>query len=196
MAEAIKFQANVRDELDDVTLARARRGDEAACRSLVLRYQRPVFALLSRFLCSATDGDLEDLAQETFLRVFRGLGGFRVGPEARFSTWILTIATRIAIDEQRRRRRSPPRVYMLESRGASEPGPDARVERQLLGEALRRAAEELSDEQRAVFILRVYHDLDYREIAEALDCDIGTVKSRLSRAKARLRRALNGGSDG
>src|SRR5215831_16089459 len=87
-------------ELDDLTLARAQRGDEPACRTLVERYQRPVFALLGRMCGHAR---VEDLAQETFLRVFRALPRFdRSGP-ARLSTWILTVATRLALDELRRR---------------------------------------------------------------------------------------------
>src|SRR5690349_21305814 len=89
-------------ELDELTLARAQRGDEASCRSMVGRYQGPVFAMLGRRLGS--DGLVEDLAQETFLRVFRALPGFRPAGRARLSSWILTIATRLALDELRRRR--------------------------------------------------------------------------------------------
>src|SRR5262245_42484489 len=90
-------KASTAEELDQVTLARAQRGDEGACRTLVVTYQRPVFALLSRILRRNVD----DLAQETFLRVFRALPRFRPAGPARLSTWILTIATRLAIDELR-----------------------------------------------------------------------------------------------
>ena len=77
------------EELDELTLARAQRGDEEACRALVVRYQRALFALLARML--GPRGAVEDLAQETFLRAFRALPGFdRSGP-ARLSTWLLTI---------------------------------------------------------------------------------------------------------
>jgi RNA polymerase sigma-70 factor (ECF subfamily) len=92
-------------ELDELTVARAQRGDDRARRELVLRYQRPVFALLSRMLHGrASHTSVEDLAQETFLKVFRALPGFDRQGSARLSTWILTIATNLAIDELRRRR--------------------------------------------------------------------------------------------
>src|SRR5262252_7490429 len=91
-------------EIDDVTLARAQRGEAAAWRSLVEHYQRPVFALLSRMLAPSGRATLvEDLAQETFLRAFRALPAFDHAGRARLSTWILTIATRLGIDELRRR---------------------------------------------------------------------------------------------
>lgn len=180
-----------RGELDDVTLERARRGENKACVSLVERYQRPVFALMTRMLGSRDQGLVDDLAQETFLRVFRELPRFRRSGPARLSTWILTIASRLAIDEIRRRQRRPPTVESDLDHVATA-GAENLAERRLLGEALCRAVAKLPEEQRAVFLLRAYHDLDYTEIAEALECDLGTVKSRLSRARAKLREALKG----
>lgn len=178
------------DELDELTLARAQRGDPRARRDLVIRYQRPVFALLSRMLHGRTNlAAVEDLAQETFLRVFRALPGFvRDGP-ARLSTWILTIASRLAIDELRRKQLD---ITPLDH--ASEPpGPaaaDADAERARLAATLQQAIDGLSPEFRAAFLLREYHELEYAEIADSLQIDLGTVKSRLSRARAALRRAL------
>jgi len=177
------------DELDELTLARAQRGDERARRALVERYQRPVFALLSRMLHGRAGPVVEDLAQETFLKVFRALPGFdRRGP-ARLSTWILTIAGRLAIDELRKKR--PPSDPLDP---ASEPpgsaATDEASERQRLAALLRRAIDDLPPEYRAAFMLREYHELEYAEIADSLQIDLGTVKSRLSRARAALRRAL------
>jgi RNA polymerase sigma-70 factor (ECF subfamily) len=168
-------------ELDELTVARAQRGEAAACRALVERYQRPVFAILSR-LCGR--GPLvEDLAQETFLRVFRSLPGFVVSGRARLSTWILTIAARLAIDELRRtRHRSVPLAADLPSGANTESG--------AIGRAIEGAIRSLSPDHRAVFLLREYHGLEYEEIARALDVDVGTVRSRLSRARDALRTAL------
>src|SRR5438105_4102458 len=84
-------------ELQEAVLGRARRGDQAAARALVLRYQGAVFTVLSRILGPSRRGLVPDLAQETFLRVFRGLPAFVSDQRARLSTWILTIATRLAI---------------------------------------------------------------------------------------------------
>src|SRR5689334_18072791 len=92
------------DELDELTLARAQRGEETARRALVLRYQDPVHALLWRLLGGTRRQALvEDVAQEAFLRVFRALPRFVQGGPARLSTWIFTIATRLAMMELRKK---------------------------------------------------------------------------------------------
>lgn len=178
-------------ELDELTLARAQRGDARARRDLVERYQRPVFALLSRMLHGrAPPAGVEDLAQETFLRVFRALPGFdRTGP-ARLSTWILTIASRLAIDALRRRNLPTEPLDPAAEPAATGDATDAGAERERLAALLRRAIDDLPPEYRAAFLLREYHELEYAEIADNLQVDLGTVKSRLSRARAALRRAL------
>lgn len=177
-------------ELDELTLIRAQRGDARARRDLVERYQRPVFALLSRMLQRRDlPPGVEDLAQETFLRVFRALPGYNRDGPARLSTWILTIASNLAIDAIRRRR-----LPTQPLDGANDPvaplRSDADAERLRLAEVLRRAIDDLSPEHRAAFLLREYHEFEYAEIASALAIDLGTVKSRLSRARAALRRSL------
>lgn len=174
-----------RDELDDLTVERARRGEASAQRALVERYQGPVFALLHRF--RGTSEGVEDLAQETFLRVFRELPGFRPAGRARLSTWILTIATRLAIDAQRR---SAVRAKHTPDPPAPVTPPDALLERKALGEAVGRAIAALPEPFRAALVLRVYHDRSYAEIAEVLECDVGTAKSRVGRARQRLRQEL------
>ncbi len=176
-------------ELDEVTLRRAQRGERDACRALIERYQAPVFALLHRMLGPGRAPRVEDLAQETFLAVFQALGRFSPLGDARLSTWILTIASRRAIDELRRR---GPEPAPLED-AAAIPGPgraDEGVRRRQIAAAIQRAIADLSPEQRAAFLLREYHQLDYAEIARAVGADIGTIKSRLSRARAALRAAL------
>jgi len=167
------------DELDELTLRRAQRGEDRACRELVRAYQRRVFALLGRML--GQPALVEDLAQETFLRVFRALPAWSPSGPARLSTWILTIATRLALDELRKQRpvQAMPQPTVL-------PEAEARA----LGRAIAQAVSQLPPDFRAVFLLREYHELEYDEIARALEIDLGTVKSRLSRAKAALREAL------
>ncbi|MGE0790053.1 MAG: RNA polymerase sigma factor [Sandaracinaceae bacterium] len=172
-------------ELDDLTVERARRGERAAQRALVERYQRRVLALLHRLRGSA--GGVEDLAQETFLRVFRDLPSFRPTGPARLSTWILTIATRLAIDA---RRRDAVRAARVPEPSPPVPSPERALEARALSDAVQAAIEDLSDPFRAALVLRVYHDLGYAEIADALGCDVGTAKSRVSRAREQLRAAL------
>lgn len=180
----------VHDELDELTVARAQRGDDRARRDLVLRYQRPVFALLSRMLHGrAAHTSVEDLAQETFLKVFRALPNFDRQGTARLSTWILTIASNLAIDELRRRRVPTEPLSPVDDPPAGATA-DADAERRRLAEVLRRAIDDLPPEYRAAFLLREYHEFEYTEIASNLQIDLGTVKSRLSRARATLRRSL------
>lgn len=178
-----------RPELDEITLRRAQRGDEAACRALVDRYQAAVFALISRMLVGA-GGEVEDVAQETFLEVFRSLERFAPLGPARLSTWILTIASRRAIDALRRRPEAPPAPAEAADHIAGTDRADDRLREDAVAAALAAAVAALSPEHRAALLLREYHEFEYAEIARALAIDIGTVKSRLSRARAAVRRAV------
>jgi RNA polymerase sigma-70 factor, ECF subfamily len=157
-------------ELDELSLARAQRGDRAAQAALVERYQRPVFAMLSRMV-GRERAVVEDLAQETFLRALRAL--------PRFST------------------RGPARKHpRLDDAGAAgalpaiPAWPDQDAHRRAIAVALTEAVESLGAPFRAAFLLREVHGLSYDEIAHVLEVDSGTVKSRLSRARAALQEAL------
>jgi RNA polymerase sigma-70 factor (ECF subfamily) len=183
-------------DLDELTLARARRGDKQAFRLLVERYQRPVFSLLSRMLRGGRESHVEDLAQETFVRVFRGLATFGSDGRSNLGAWILTIAARLAIDELRKQplaHESLDQLHVLGVVGGATA--DRESERRGVATAIERAVATLTAEQRAAFLLREVHEMDYESIAEALGVDVGTVKSRLSRARAALRRALQGTYD-
>ena len=170
------------EPLDEVTLRRAQRGDQRAWRDLVERFQRPVHALIWRLLAGRSRHRVEDLTQETFVRVLRALPRFDPAGPASLSTWILTIATRLTLNELRR-----PEPTGLDDEPAAAERTDADAERRRLGAAIANGVATLPDAQRAVLVLREYHDLDYAEIADVLELDVGTVKSRLSRARAALR---------
>jgi RNA polymerase sigma-70 factor (ECF subfamily) len=176
-------------DLDTETLAAAQCGDATACRRLVVRFQRSVHALVWRMLGSyARRSIVEELVQEAFMRAFRSLPRFDPRGPAKFSTWLLSIATRTAIDELRRPR--APLTELAVVPDDERQRPDARAERMSLGRAIARAVDGLGPELRATFILRGYHDLTYPEIADALGVDVGTVKSRLYRARQALQGAL------
>jgi RNA polymerase sigma-70 factor (ECF subfamily) len=170
-------------EVDDLTLARAQRGDAAAFRAIVACHQQTVFAFLWRMIGSRGDrGLVEDLTQDTFVRVYRGLASFSIAGPARLRTWILTIATRVALNDLRRRRvKTEP---IARARDIVDRGDAA------LALIVRDALDHMTADHRAVLVLREYHQLDYQEIALVLEIDEGTVKSRLSRARAALRDAL------
>jgi RNA polymerase sigma-70 factor, ECF subfamily len=173
------------EPLDELTLRRAQRGDERAWRDLIARYQQPVHALIWRLLAGRARHRVEDLTQETFVRVLRALPRFEPNGSASLSTWILTIATRLTLNELRK-----PELAGLEREPLGTDRADADAERKRLGAAIATGIAALPDAQRAVLVLREYHDLDYAEIADVLELDVGTVKSRLSRARATLREHL------
>ncbi len=183
------------DEIDEITLRRAASGDRAASRALVERYQHRVFALASRMLAGRGRPTVEDIAQDTFLAVFRRLATFAPDGAAKLSTWILTICARRAIDELRRQRPAPLGRLGLDELGLDKLAPggpradEAMARREVIA-AIEAALADLSPELRAAFLLREYHDLEYSQIAAALGIDLGTVKSRLSRARAALRASL------
>lgn len=176
-------------ELDAATLAATQRGEPWAQRLFLRAFQAPVHRLCVRMLGAAgRAGVAEDVTQDALLRIVRAVPRFtEVGP-AKLSTWVLTIATRTVIDELRRR---VPVPAPLEERGhAAGDRADADAERRAIGAAIAGALDELAPEIRATFILRAYHELSYPEIAAALDVDLGTVKSRLWRARAALQLRL------
>jgi RNA polymerase sigma-70 factor, ECF subfamily len=177
-------------ELDDVTLALAIRGERPALERLVEHHQALVWSYLWRMVRPrATRELIQDLFQETFLGVHRGLPRFSPAGAARLSTWILAIATRVTLNHLRRHRRdgdtSRPQTDTSDG-GAGVAG----LEGQAMVASLRRALAGLSAEHRAIVLLRDYHGLDYEEIARVLEIELGTVASRLNRARESLRRAL------
>jgi RNA polymerase sigma-70 factor, ECF subfamily len=179
--------------VDELTLARAMRGDEAAFRLVVTRHEAQVFALIGRMLARGRgQGIVEDLAQETFVRVFHALPDFGRDGRWNLTAWILTIAARLAIDELRRRPRQEEPLAVVFDQADERASADGDAERRRIATAIARAVEALAPEQRAAFILREVHGLEYEAIAEALSIDIGTVKSRLWRARVALRAALQG----
>ncbi len=177
--------------LDELTLRRAQRGDPRAWHDLVTRYTPPIHALVWRLLAGRSRHRVPDLVQETFVRVLTALPGFDPAGPASLSTWMLTIATRLALNELRR----PEHATLADHdpRGhAADPAEraDAAIDRRRLGAAIATGVAQLPDPQRAVLVLREYHELDYAEIAAVLELDLNTVKSRLSRARLALRAHL------
>ncbi len=171
--------------LDELSLRRAQRGDERAWRDLIERYQGAVHALVWRLLAGRARHRAEDLVQETFVRVLRALPKFDPAGPASLSTWILTIVTRLVLNELRR-----PDMQALDGEPLGAERTDRDAERARLAAAIAAGVAELPEGQRAVLVLREYHDLDYAEIADVLELDVGTVKSRLARACSAMREYL------
>jgi RNA polymerase sigma-70 factor (ECF subfamily) len=186
-ATRITTETSAPAELEPDVLASCRAGDPEALRCFVLRYQRTVFAFLSRTLGHGPH--VEDLAQEVFLRAFSALPRFATDGAARPTTWLLTIASRLVIDH-RRKRRYQEQVFDEELAASSDSTPETERRRAEIGRALAKAASQLPDKQRDVFVLAEFHELEMREIARVLDVREATVKTRLFRARERLRGLL------
>lgn len=174
--------------LEDVVLERCRRQDPMAFRAFVVRHERMVFALLSRMMGHGPE--VEDLAQETFVRAFRAFPTFDPKGPAKVSTWLLTIATRLALDTKKRRRIATTPIAEGEEHPSPSATPERALEQRRLGDTLAAAAEQLPDDQRAALILAEMHGLSIAEIATALEVPENTAKTRLFRAREKMREAL------
>jgi RNA polymerase sigma-70 factor (ECF subfamily) len=190
---------DLRAATDQEVVAVARRRDEAACRELVRRYERPVFSLLFRMVRNRELA--EDLAQETFIKVLNALDSYR--PEYKFSSWVFKIANNAAIDHLRRRELdtlslegSPhadtPQMVEATALQIGEKAETAleAVEHKELGGEIELAIAKLRPEYRTCILLRHVEGRAYEEIAEILNLPLGTVKTYIHRARNELRVAL------
>ena len=171
----------------------AQKGDDSAFEELVRTYEKKVYHLALR-MCGNPD-DAYEIAQEAFLSAWKGLKFFR--GESSFSTWLYRLSSNAAIDFLRREKRQRgPGEFSLDDEETyiepidPSPTPQRHAETQELREALAEGLEKLSPEHRQVLLLRELQGLSYEEISDALDLDLGTVKSRIARAREKLRNYL------
>lgn len=170
------------------------KGDQDAFEQLIRLYEKRVFALTLR-MCGNPE-DAAEAAQEAFLSAWQGLPFFR--RESSFSTWLYRLSSNACIDLLRRegRHRSAAGPSLddedvgLDLPDASAPGPETALERRELRESIEAGLQALSPEHRQVLVLRELHQLSYDEIADTLDVDVGTVKSRINRGRKQLRNFL------
>ena len=178
---------------DEELVARSQGGDLDSFNQLVLRWERPIYALAYRVI--GREEEARDVAQETFLRAFRALKGFK--GQAKFSSWLYRITLNLCRDWMRRERRTPVAqtpdgVDIIELAGESTPSESIEdlVSRHELGRAVAKAMSQLPEEQRTAIILKEYHGLTFQEIADQLDCPLSTVKTRLYQGLTVLRKQL------
>lgn len=176
---------------DDRTLAqRAGRGDQEAFAQLVERYTGLVYSLAVQRV--GNHHDAEDVAQTVFLKAWKALPGFR--GDAAFSTWLYRMTANAATDllRQRGRRETPLSLDDpdLPQTAHPGPGPVERAQEAERREALADAVDALPEQARAILLLRELEGLSYEEIAAALDLPMGTVRSRLARARKALAKTL------
>ena len=174
--------------------------DSAAFGELVGRFQHRLVAVMHHLVGSPDEA--EDLAQEVFLRVYRTRKKYT--PKAKFSTWLFTIANNLALNALRDRKRRPVLPLDIHESGPlgprptenSAPGRDVppahNLQQKELAEVIRRALDDLNERQRVAIVLNKFEDMNYADIADVMGLTTKAVKSLLSRARAKLREALQG----
>jgi len=178
-------------ESEQALIDAAKGGSERAFEALVRRYEKKVFALTAR-LCADPE-DAAEAAQDAFLAVWQGLPLYR--GDANFSTWLYRLTANACMDILRREgRRAAGAGPSLDDGTLDLPSPlespQEEAERRELREAIEAGLRTLPQEYRAALVLRELHQVSYSEIAQALDADLGTVKSRISRGRKLLRKYL------
>jgi RNA polymerase sigma-70 factor, ECF subfamily len=178
---------------DEELVARSVDGDVDSFNQLILRWERPIYALAYRTI--GREEEARDIVQDTFLRAYRALPGFK--GQAKFSSWLYRIALNLCRDWIRKQRRTPTvqtpeGVDLIEL--ASEQGPVESIEelvsRREMSAAVAVAMTHLPEEQRTAIVLKEYHGLTFQEIADLQGCPLSTVKTRLYQGLTVLRRHL------
>jgi len=181
---------DIRPGDETALIRRAKKGDGKAFSQLVRIHQKWIYRLAYRF-CPDHD-TADELAQETFVKAYMSLKTFR--EEFKFSSWLGTIATNLALNHLKRQKHQVSMEDYPIQEIVSDPNPRANPVENLTDKEIRSKIEEevekLPPEFKAAFVLRVFEDLSYEEIAERLGIEIGTVMSRLFRARSRLKKAL------
>lgn len=179
-------------------IQRIKEGDTESFSQLVLKYERKIINYAFRML--RDENDAEDAAQEAFLRAYRKIDTFN--GDASFSTWLYTILNNICLDILRKRKRTGENTHVSINQNNTEddeyeiqiedtsPGPYDSYRQKAAMKALEAGIEKLSDEHRAVIVMRDINGLEYDEIAKITGMSLGTVKSRISRARIALRKIL------
>jgi RNA polymerase sigma-70 factor, ECF subfamily len=186
MSDEIEMSEQMDQELVNLTL----KGDERAFEKLVEKYKKRVYYLAYRMTRDHDSAD--ELAQESFVKAYQALGNFKTGYN--FYTWIYRICVNLSINFIKHEKRTVSADLLREMdllpEGISELD---QLERMIASEQAtlaRRVLDSLPPEQRVAFVLKTYDNMSYEQMSDVMQCSIGTVMSRLFRARQKLRKAL------
>ena len=183
------------DDTDQELVRRVQAGDQTAFNLLVLKYQHRVLKLVGRFVNDAAEA--EDVAQEAFLKAYRALASFR--GDSAFYTWLYRIAINTAKNALVSQRRRPvdfdldlqdPDQYERHAKLKEADTPEGVLLTDEIRAVVEEAMEQLPEDLRTAIVLRELEGLSYEEIAEAMDCPVGTVRSRIFRAREAIDKKL------
>ena len=170
------------------TIELAKKGDEDAFSSLICRVQNSAYSVAFRYM--ENDADTRDVMQEAFIKRYRNLGSFK--GDSSFETWFTRILINCCLDELRKRKHNAGWEDIDDHYDLAdhEAGTEEQVLKKERQKAVTEAIRKLPDEARNISILREFRGLSYEELADVLDLEPGTVKSRLNRAKQKLKEIL------
>ena len=194
MADAPNQRSNNSANIDVELVRRVQQGDKGAFDLLVRKYQQRVGKLVSRFI--ADRSEVEDDTQEAFIKAYRALPNFR--GDSAFYTWLYRIATNTAKNYLVAAGRRPPRSDVDITTGATEQGfelegdqsPEGEMASEEIHRVIRQALEQMPEELRLALTMCEFDGFSYDEIAEVMECQIGTVRSRIFRARQSLDKQL------
>lgn len=188
-------------DTDEQLVERVQRGDKRAFDLLVLKYQHKVMSLISRYISDSAE--VQDVAQDAFIKAYRAIGRFR--GDSAFYTWLYRIAANTAKNYLVSRGRRPPGsdidaedAEFLEMGGALKDvdSPDEQIAAEELRDVVEKTIKSLPEDLRTALSLREYDGLSYEEIAAVMECPVGTVRSRIFRAREavdiQVERLMNG----
>lgn len=182
-------------DTDEQLVARVQQGDKRAFDLLVLKYQHKIVAIISRFVRDSAE--VHDVAQEAFIKAYRALGNFR--GDSAFYTWIYRIAVNTAKNHLVSRGRRPPATdvdvddaeFLSGADGLRDiTSPEHELMKDQLEEVVYKAIQSLPEDLRTALTLREMEGMSYEEIAEVMDCPVGTVRSRIFRAREAVDRHI------
>ena len=178
-------------QTDELMVARAKRGDGAAFEALVAPFERRIY--LTCFKLMGNEQDAGDCAQEALLRAYRAMHSYR--SESRLETWLYRIAYNVCLDSLRKRKRTAAESLEAMSESGFTPEdkgqtPYAALEQKERMSALKKGLEKLPEDMRTVLLLSQVEGMGYDEIADITGAPVGTVKSRINRARLKLKEIL------
>jgi RNA polymerase sigma-70 factor (ECF subfamily) len=184
------------EQLDEELVLRVQQGDKSAYDLLVIKYQHKIIQLVNRYVKDPSEA--QDVAQEAFIKAYRALGNFR--RDSAFYTWLYRIAINTAKNYlvSRTRRSSDYQVDIQDAEQIENApqlqgmeSPERLLLNQEIVETIKTAIDKLPEEMRIAIMLREFEGMSYEEIAQAMDCPVGTVRSRIFRAREAIDNKLN-----
>jgi len=184
----VNDQASTSEQIDQELVLRVQQGDKSAYDHLVRKYQHKIIQIVNRYVKDPSEA--QDVAQESFIKAYRALNNFR--GDSAFFTWLYRIAINTAKNYlvSRARRYSQYEVDVQEAEQVgnipqlrSMETPEQQLSNEQIVAAIKTAIDKLPEEMRMAIMLREFEGLSYQEIAQAMDCPVGTVRSRIFRAR-------------